>query len=215
MAVLQEYYDTLLAHFGCQFWWPGETTMEIMVGAVLTQNTSWLNVEKAIANLQKAGVLDFQTLLHLPQAVLADYIRPAGYYNLKAARLQNLLRYVDSCLDGEQDIEQFFAGDLLALRAQLLSVKGIGPETADSILLYAAKQPVFVIDAYAYRLLSRHGFVGEESSYEEMQELMMDALPADVYLFNEFHALIVAVGKEFCRKKNPNCGSCPLALFLP
>ncbi len=215
MSVLQEYYATLLDHFGHQFWWPGETTIEIIVGAVLTQNTNWQNVEKAIGNLKNAGVLDLQTLLHLPQVVLAEYIRPSGYYNLKAARLQNLLVYLDSCLDGEQDLDSFFSGDVGTLREQLLGVKGVGPETADSILLYAGHKPVFVIDAYAYRLLSRHGLVAEESSYEEMQDVLMGSLPLDVSLFNEFHALIVAVGKDFCRKKNPDCGACPLALYLP
>ncbi len=214
MSSLPEYYKALFAHFGSQHWWPGDTTIEIMVGAVLTQNTNWQNVEKAIGNLKSAGVLDFQTLLHLPQPVLADYIRPSGYYNLKAVRLQNLLVFIDSCLDEGQELDSFFLDDVDVLRGQLLSVKGIGPETADSILLYAGGKPVFVIDTYAYRLLSRHGFVGEETSYDEMRELMLDALPHEVPLFNEFHALIVAVGKEFCRKKNPDCAGCPLGSFL-
>ena len=215
MSSLQEYYDILLGHFGSQSWWPGETTIEVIVGAVLTQNTNWHNVEKAIANLKRAHVLDFQTLLHLPQADLAAYIRPSGYYNLKATRLQNLLVYIDSCLDSEQELDSFFNGETNSLREQLLHVKGIGPETADSILLYAGQKPVFVIDAYAYRLLFRHGFVGEETSYEEMQEVMVDALPLDAPLFNEFHALIVAVGKEFCKKNNPQCSDCPLVDCLP
>jgi endonuclease-3 related protein len=214
MPRLLDYYQTLLDHFGPQHWWPGETTIEVMVGAVLTQNTNWQNVEKAITNLKDAGVLEFEILLHLPQAVLAEYIRPSGYYNLKAARLQNLLVCIDSCLDCGQSVDAFFDEETAFLRDQLLAVKGIGPETADSILLYAGRKPVFVIDTYAYRLLSRHGFVGEETDYEEMQELMLDVLPRDVALYNEFHALIVAVGKAFCTKKNPKCSACPLASFL-
>ncbi len=215
MAVLEDYYKTLYDYFGPQSWWPGESIIEIMVGAVLTQNTNWQNVEKAIANLKNADVLDFQTLLLLPQSVLAEYIRPSGYYNLKAGRLKNLLIYIDSCLGSAQELETFFACELFSLREQLLSVKGIGPETADSILLYAGRKPVFVIDTYAYRLLFRHGFVGEESSYTEMQELLMNGLPLEEPLFNEFHALIVAVGKKFCKKKNPDCLDCPLNIFLP
>lgn len=214
MPTLHKYYETLFAHFGPQHWWPGETTLEIMVGAVLTQNTNWQNVEKAMDNLKQANVLDFKTLLALPQVVLAEFIRPSGYYNLKAARLQNLLVFIDSCLAPSDDLASFFSGDVDLLREQLLAVKGVGPETADSILLYAGQKPVFVIDAYAYRFLSRHGFVGEETSYEEMQELCMDALPLDVRLFNEFHALIVAVGKAFCKKKKPDCAGCPLGSFL-
>ena len=215
MPALQEYYETLLDHFGPQHWWPGETTLDILVGAVLTQNTNWQNVEKALANLKRAEVLDFRTLLSLPQPILAEYIRPSGYYNLKANRLLNLLSFIESSLAHGEDIDSFFSGDTALLREQLLSVKGVGPETADSILLYGGGRPVFVIDAYAYRLLFRHGFVAEETSYEEMQEVCMDALPLDVHLFNEFHALIVAVGKAFCKKKKPNCKDCPLACFLP
>lgn len=214
MSSPQELYTALFDHFGPQSWWPGETTIEIVVGAVLTQNTSWQNVEKAIANLKRVGVLEFKTLLELPQSVLAEYIRPSGYYNLKAARLQNLLVFMDSCLEPEQSLDSFFDADVSFLREQLLSVKGVGPETADSILLYAGHKPVFVIDAYAYRLLYRHGFVGEETNYEEMQAVFTDVLPQDEVLFNEFHALIVAVGKNYCRKKNPACELCPLASFL-
>ena len=215
MVPLTKYYDTLFAYFGPQQWWPGETTLEIIVGAVLTQNTNWQNVEKAIINLKTADALHLQTLVHLPQPVLAQHLRPSGYYNVKAIRLQNLLTFIYSHLDSTQDLDSFFKEETTLLREQLLSIKGIGPETADSILLYAGKKPVFVIDAYTHRLLSRHGFIGHESSYGEMQELMLDTLPLDEPLFNEFHALIVAVGKAFCKKKNPACTHCPLAIFLP
>jgi endonuclease-3 related protein len=215
MVPLSTYYTTLFDSFGPQFWWPGETTLEIIVGAVLTQNTNWQNVEKALTNLKTADLLHFQSLLDLPLDLLAQYIRPSGYYNLKAARLKNLLVFIHSHLDSGQDLESFFTADTALLREQLLSIKGIGPETADSILLYAGKKPVFVIDAYTHRLLSRHGFVGEESSYDEMQELMMSELPSEEPLFNEFHALIVILGKKFCKKKKPNCNDCPLAPFLP
>lgn len=209
---LEEIYRRLLDRFGPQHWWPGDTPLEIMVGAVLTQNTNWENVEKAIANLKAAGLLDLQRLAETPTGMLAELIRPSGYYNLKAGRLHNLLR----AITGEHDsLESFFAADLETLRAQLLAVKGIGPETADSILLYAGAKPTFVIDAYTHRLLLRHGLIWEESNYYEMQELFLSSLPEEVALFNEYHALIVRVGKEFCRKTKPRCAECPLLELLP
>lgn len=202
-------YQRLFDHFGPQHWWPGETPFEVMVGAVLTQNTAWTNVEKAITNLKGQGLLSFPALAALPHADLAALIRPCGYFNLKANRLHNLLVLIDNQAGG--DLERFFQTPLPELRRLLLAVKGIGPETADSILLYAAAKPAFVVDAYTHRILSRHGLVAEDGAdYHEMQELFLADLPHEVALFNEYHALIVRVGKEFCRKSQPRCAACPL-----
>lgn len=207
--VLGEIYSTLLGYYGSQNWWPADTSFEVMVGAVLTQNTNWSNVSRAIANLREDNLLSFQSLDSLPEELLAEKIRPSGYYNLKASRLKNLLALIrHEAPDG--NLAGFFSLETRVLREKLLAVKGIGPETADSILLYAAHKPVFVVDAYTYRLLSRHGLIGEETDYSEMQSLFMDNLEHDVQLFNEFHALIVRVGKEFCKKRKPRCAECPL-----
>ena len=198
--------------FGPQSWWPGDTPFEIMVGAVLTQNTGWVNVEKAIANLKNYGLLSFEMLDSLPAEVLAEQIRPCGYYNLKAGRLKNLLTLISSQFEG--DLNYFLGREVAVLRQDLLSVKGIGQETADSIILYAANQPIFVVDAYTYRILSRHGLVAEdEADYTQMQELFMDNLPVDTAMFNEYHALLVRIGKEFCKKSAPKCEECPLRGF--
>lgn len=208
-TVVKEIYTTLIEHFGAQNWWPGDTPFEVMVGAVLTQNTNWGNVIRAIENLKDENLLSFQSLDCLPEYLLAEKIRPSGYYNLKAKRLKNLLALIrQEAPDGDLDL--FFSKEAEVLREKLLSVKGIGPETADSILLYAAEKPVFVIDAYTYRILTRHGLIGEETDYREMQSLFMDNLENDVQLFNEFHALLVRVGKEFCKKNKPRCEECPL-----
>lgn len=205
---LLEIHDRLLAHFGPQHWWPGDDPFEITVGAILTQNTSWTNVEKAIANLKAAGYLSCAGLSSLPLEALAELIRPAGYFNVKARRLSNFLRMVEQQYQGD------FAGMLLEdtgiLRQRLLGVKGVGPETADSILLYAADRPVFVIDAYTHRILVRHNFIDEDTDYYGMQTLFTDVLPPARPLFNEFHALIVRTGKEFCKKAKPLCNVCPL-----
>ncbi|KAB2892114.1 MAG: endonuclease III domain-containing protein [Desulfobulbaceae bacterium] len=206
-----EVYSLLFDHFGPQGWWPGDTTIEIVVGAVLTQNTNWTNVRKAIANLQAAGLLDFALLFDLPLSVLAEYIRPSGYYNIKAKRLKNLLLMVGDRYQG--DLELLLADETGRARKNLLSVQGIGPETADSILLYAGGHPVFVIDAYTHRIFSRHGLVAEEAGYHEIQEDFERHLPRDAGLYNEFHALIVMLGKHYCKKTNPLCGSCPLRGF--
>jgi len=200
-------YRALADAFGPQHWWPGETPLEIVVGAVLTQNTNWANVEKAIINLKAHDLLDLAELASLPPEILAHHIRPAGYYNLKAKRLQNLLRLIHA---QGGDLDTFLAQPAGQLRQTLLSVKGIGPETADSIILYAANQPIFVVDAYTHRLLLRHNLISEEADYHEIQELFMDNLPPDPALFNEYHALIVSCGKQFCKKSNPNCPACPL-----
>lgn len=201
-------YEALYANFGPQGWWPGETPLEVMVGAILTQNTSWANVEKAIHNLKGAGLLTLPRLLEMPAALLAEYIRPAGYYNIKAARLHNLLRLIGDEHDG--DLDAFLNQPLHQLREQLLGVKGIGPETADAIILYAAKQPVFVVDAYTFRLLSRHDLADDSADYAGLQALFMDHLPEDAAVYGEYHALIVRACKDYCKKGKPLCEGCPL-----
>lgn len=200
-------FNFMLDHFGPQQWWPGETAIEIMVGAVLTQNTNWTNVEKAIDNLKRNNFLSVESMNNMSSTLLARCIRSAGYFNIKATRLKNLIGFIMEKYDG--DIACLLKEDTNELRKGLLSISGVGPETADSILLYAANRPVFVIDAYTYRILNRHGLVAEQASYNGLQDLFMDNLPEDEELFNEFHALIVRTGKEYCRKR-PLCNACPL-----
>lgn len=205
---LQNMYVRMLEQCGPQHWWPAETPFEVMVGAILTQNTSWRNVERAITNLRDVGLLSFEAMAALPTGLLAEYIRPAGYYNVKARRLGNLLSSISEQHNG--DLEYFLGQPLSSLREQLLAVKGIGPETADSILLYAANHPIFVVDAYTHRILSRHDLIYAECGYHELQELFMDNLPADTQLYNEYHALLVRVGNRYCKKTSPECDRCPL-----
>jgi len=204
---LMEMYRCLKDHFGPQDWWPAETPLEVMIGAILTQNTNWTNVEKAISNLRERELLSLDRLTALPTDELAVYIRPAGYYNIKAKRLKNLLNFIADEYDG--NLPAFLDQEMDAMREGLLSVNGVGHETADSIVLYAANRPLFVVDAYTHRILSRHAMASEESNYHELQALFMDHLPEDAVLYNEFHALIVLTGKNYCRKK-PRCGDCPL-----
>ena len=206
--MLTEIYRRLYDRFGPQRWWPADTPFEVMVGAVLTQNTNWTNVSRAIDNLRAAGLLDFAALEALPPAELAEYIRPAGYFRVKAGRLQNLLAMIRERFDGELD--RFLALDVPAMREHLLSVSGIGPETADSIVLYAANKPIFVVDAYTHRILSRHDVIDDEADYHAIQELFHDRLPVDARLYNEYHALLVRLGKDFCKKRRPRCQGCPL-----
>ena len=208
---LQEMYDRLYTHFGSQNWWPAETPFEVMVGAVLTQNTNWNNVERAITNLKDAEMLSLDRMSEMPVILLAEYIRPAGYYNIKAGRLQNLFQFINDYYMG--DLEKLLELPARTLREELLAVKGIGPETADSMVLYAAAKPIFVVDAYTHRILSRHEIIDEEYYYHEIQELFMDNLEENVSLFNEYHALLVRVGKEFCKKSKPACEQCPLSGF--
>ena len=207
----QELYEILFAHFGPQHWWPGETAIEIVVGAVLTQNTNWTNVATAINNLQNAGVLSYPALLEMSMEELAANIRPSGYYNIKAKRLKNLLLMIRDRYDG--NLQNLLNEETQAARKNLLSVQGIGPETADSILLYAGQHPVFVVDAYTHRIFSRHGLIAEESDYHSIQEEFTSRLPMDAALYNEYHALLVRLGKVFCKKTKPLCGNCPLRGF--
>ncbi|PID72498.1 MAG: endonuclease [Desulfobulbus propionicus] len=203
---LYEMYERLFHHYGPQHWWPAETPFEIMVGAILTQNTNWRNVEKALDALKGAGVLDLGKLVDLPVDLLAAYIRPAGYYNIKAGRLMNLCRTVASF----GTVDAFLDRPLEELRKSLLGVKGVGPETADTICLYAAGLPVFVVDTYTCRVLFRHQLIDGAVDYQTVQDFFMDSLPQDAEVFNEYHALLVQVGKDFCRKRTPDCDNCPL-----
>ena len=201
-------YEKLYAYFGPQYWWPAETAFEVIVGAILTQNTSWLNVEKAINNLKKHKLLDPSKLYKLPKDRLSKIIRPAGYYNIKAKRLKEFLNFLFDNYKG--DLKKMVSQDTVILRRQLLSVNGIGPETADSILLYALNKPVFVIDAYTKRILSRHNLIKGDASYEQAQNAFMDDFKPDEKLFNEYHALLVKLAKEFCLKNKPKCEICPI-----
>ncbi len=204
----QQAYNLLFNYYGGQNWWPAESDFEVLVGAVLTQNTNWGNVEKALTVLKQRGLLTYERLSLLSVDEIAPLIRSSGYYNLKAARLRNLFNLIDSEYEG--DFSLFQQAELYQLRQQLLSVKGIGPETADSILLYACHKPSFVVDAYTHRIFSRHNLVPEECDYHSLQESFTSSLDEDVALYNEYHALIVQVAKDFCKKKEPLCAGCPL-----
>jgi endonuclease-3 related protein len=206
------------AHFGHLHWWPGETPFEVCVGAILTQNTSWSNVERAIANLKAAGVLEARKLFALEESKLAALLRPAGYFNVKARRLRSFLRVLVEEYGG--DLGRLFAGDTAAVRERLLAINGVGPETADSMLLYAGGHHRFVIDAYTKRIFQRHGWSGTEAGYEDLQrlcELALDHKPRGERLdyWQDYHAQLVNVGKDFCRTRQPRCAECPLNLLLP
>ena len=201
-------YNLLYARFGPRHWWPGDTKIEIILGAILTQNTAWANVEKAIENLKKEKVLAVNKLSGISEKKLARLIRPSGYYNIKADRIKNFLRFLNTRYQGS--IDKMFRSRLYKLREELLAVKGIGRETADSILLYAGDKPIFVVDAYTKRVFSRHGFINKDADYEETQALFMDNLGKNKRLFNEFHALIVELGKFMCKSKKPLCSMCPI-----
>jgi endonuclease-3 related protein len=204
---LTEIYELLYRHFGPQHWWPGQSALEIIVGAILTQNANWGNVEKAINNLKAAKSLSVESLHSMDVLKLAQLIRPAGYYNLKAKRLKNFINRLVEDFNGEMRALRRL--DTESLRERLLSIKGIGPETADSILLYAFEKPVFVVDAYTARVAVRHGLIEPSVDYESLRELFQSNLPQEIQLFNEYHALLVRVGKEFCRPR-AKCTGCPL-----
>ena len=204
---LNEIYRLLYASYGSQHWWPASSGFEVIIGAVLTQNTNWGNVEKALANLKKTGLLKPEKLRDIKIEKLAELIRPAGYFNIKANRLKNLVNWLFENYQG--CIENLDSAGTRRLRDELLSVKGIGPETADSILLYALDRPVFVVDAYTARVMARHHLIEPPFDYEQLQELFASNLPQDFKLFNEYHALLVKVGKEHCKPK-ARCSGCPL-----
>lgn len=203
-------FDVLLDAHGPQQWWPGETPFEIMVGAVLTQNTAWSNVERAIANLVERDRLDPERILAARMDHLAGWLRPSGYFNIKAKRLKNFCEWYLAA--GGYDVLQAQPTD--ALRSALLSVNGVGPETADDILLYAFGRPVFVIDAYTRRLFSRLGLAAGDERYDELRLAIEAKLGPDVALFNEYHALIVQHAKDICRPK-PRCEVCVLCNRCP
>ncbi|HEX9024553.1 MAG TPA: endonuclease III domain-containing protein [Geobacteraceae bacterium] len=200
-------YELLLERYGPRHWWPAETPFEVCVGAILTQNTNWGNVEKAIFNLKRAGLLSAVALRDVPVEKLAEAIRPAGYYNVKSERLKGFISWLFANYGGS--VEEMAEAEWSALREELLKVRGIGPETCDSILLYACGKPTFVVDAYTKRLLASLGLISGNEGYKEVRRLFMDNLPHDVTLFNEYHALIVQHAKEHCRKR-PRCAGCAL-----
>jgi len=208
-TVLHDYYTVLLNHLGPSGWWPAQTPFEVAVGAILTQNTAWTNVERAITALKGANALDPHAMWALPEAVLAELIRPAGYFRVKAKRLRHFLAFL---MEHGGNMEALT--ELPHIRQRLLEVRGIGPETADSILLYALGLPFFVVDAYTRRIFHRHGLIPEDIPYDELQAVFHDALPPDVPLYQEFHALIVRAAKAWCRTR-PRCPECPLADLLP
>ena len=209
--VLLRIYEELYKKFGPQGWWPAETPFEVIVGAVLTQNTAWGNVERALRNLKGGGALSPQRIAEMQQRELQELIRPAGYFRVKAERLKAVVEFLLEEFEGS--VEKMASKPLEELRPKLLRVKGIGPETADSILLYACEKPIFVVDAYTRRALGRHGLVRDGAPYEEIQSIFMEALPKDVELFKEYHALLVKLGKTHCRPK-ARCEGCPLKGML-
>ena len=205
-AALRRLYGVLLRAFGPQRWWPGESPFEVMVGAVLTQNTNWRNVQRAIDNLRGRGLLEPRRLARLSEAELARLIRPAGFFRVKARRLKALIDWLTSPAGG--DLRRLRRRPLAGLRHELLGISGVGPETADSILLYALGKPTFVVDAYTRRVLRRHGLIDERAAYEDIKVLFESSLPRRVNSYNEYHALLVELGKRYCRPR-PRCGECP------
>lgn len=200
-------YRALDDHFGNLRWWPGDSPLEIIIGAILTQNTAWQNVEKAIASMKTSRLLSAEALFAISESDLAEQIRPSGYYHIKARRLKAFLAFLQDLFQG--NLDGMLKEDTKTLREKLLQVKGIGEETADSILLYAGGKPIFVVDSYTRRILMRHGIIREKITYGEIQSLFMKHLPHNAPLYNQYHALLVNTGKNYCRKK-PRCQECPL-----
>ena len=206
-------YHHLFTRYGPQHWWPGDTPFEVIVGAILTQSTAWTNVEKAIGNLKQAGALSATALRAMPDDELAGFVRPSGYFNVKARKLKTFVTWLERrCGD---DLDALFKTDTMTLREELLAVYGIGEETADSVLLYAGEKPVFVIDAYTRRIVDRLGIDPGGTTYGDYQRRFMNNLPADTRLYNEYHALIVRHGKDTCLKTRPKCDGCCLNPGLP
>ena len=215
---LRRAYGLMRRRFGHLHWWPGDTPFEVCVGAILTQNTSWSNVERAIANLKGAGVLEPRALFDLPEHRLAGLLRPAGYFNVKARRLRAFLEVLVRAFDS--NLPRLLGGPVEEARDRLLAIHGIGPETADSMLLYAGAQHRFVVDAYTRRIFARHGWCAPDAGYDEVQQLCETALnhrPVSQRLdyWQDYHAQLVMVGKEFCRPRQPRCDQCPLEPLLP
>ncbi len=213
MAPFHAVYKKLYTTFGPQSWWPGETPLEVIIGAVLVQNTSWRNVSGVIEALKKEHLLSIEKLESLPTEELEARLRPVGYFRIKAKRLRHVLEYLRESCNG--DLETLFRRPVEALRNELLAVHGIGPETADSILLYAGNLPVFVVDAYTCRIALRHGWIAPNDDYHAVQKRFLATLPEDRQLYNEFHALMVRLGKDYCKRSKPRCDACPLKEWLP
>ncbi len=243
-AQIRTFYETLFAAWGRQHWWPARTRIEVIAGAILTQNTAWTNVERALASLRRTRVLSLKGLRRTPEEQLAQLVRSSGYFRQKARRLKNFVSFLDERYGGSLD--RMFAASTQDLRQELLALNGIGPETADSILLYAGNHPVFVVDAYTRRIVERHEILPATAKYDEIRALFERALrkcPAGsgqgpdqrrgpegschspspmstckraplVQVFNEMHGLIVGVGKNYCLKRKPLCEACPLGPFL-
>ncbi len=208
---LRRLYSLMAGHFGPTGWWPGDSAFEIAVGAILTQNTAWVNVEKAIANLKREGLLSPQDILESPIETIERALRPSGYFRVKARRLRSFCAYLVECHGGS--LGRMSRRPLDELRPELLAVHGIGPETADDILLYACGHPVFVVDTYTRRILSRHGLVPNDIGYEPLRALFERHLDPDVDVFKEYHGLVVLTGNRYC-KAIPRCGECPLRRML-
>ncbi len=207
-------YSVLLNEFGHRSWWPAETPFEVTIGAILTQNTNWANVEAAIANLKAAHCLSAQRIVAIDLKELQKLVRPAGYFRQKAKRLKILSEWIYEKCDDDVNLDNLKGMTLDFIREELLSLKGIGPETADSILLYALHKPVFVVDAYTARILGRHGLIFPDSGYDDIQVEITAHLPEDVDLFSDYHAQFVELGKRFCKKSRPRCEKCPVAVVL-
>ncbi|MBC9784842.1 endonuclease III domain-containing protein [Heliobacterium chlorum] len=210
-TLLLEIYQRLLNSYGARHWWPAESTFEVVIGAILTQNVAWKNVETAIENLKRENQISFEALASIAQPELADLIRSTRYYNQKAARLQEFARLI--LVEYEGKLENLFQPDVPELRKRLLDIRGIGKETADSIILYAAQKPIFVVDAYTRRTFSRVGLLPTDATYEAMQDLFANHLDEDLYLFQEYHAQIVGHGNRVCLARRPRCFECPLGEY--
>ena len=209
---LRQFYATLLESFGPQGWWPARTRWEVILGAILTQNTTWRNATLALKNLRKAGLLAQRSLRQVPLAELEQLVRPAGFYRQKAKTLHNFANWIDQAHGGSLD--SLFSLSVEQARGQLLALNGIGPETADAILLYSGRQPVFVADAYTRRILSRHQLLPQEADYDSAQRFLHQHLPPEEGMFNEFHALLVEAAKRFCHRNVARCEECPLGKYL-
>jgi endonuclease III related protein len=210
---LNRYYERLLEKLGPQGWWPGETRLEVILGAILTQNTTWRNAALAVAKLREAGLLQLGRLREEPETRLQALIRPAGFFRQKSRTIRAFVDWLDAAHGGS--LRRMFARSAGELRSAMLGIKGLGPETVDAILLYAGRKPVFVADAYTRRVLARHGMLAVGNTYAEAQEFIHRHLAADLAVYNEFHALLVEVGKRHCTKDAPRCNHCPLESFLP
>ena len=211
--LLFRYYSVLRGRFGPQQWWPARTRLEVILGAILTQNTAWHNATLALRNLRKSGLLSWQGLRRAGLPSLETCVRPAGFYRQKARTIRDFVDWLARQHAGS--LYRLFTLPADELRRQLLNLRGLGPETVDAILLYAAERPLFVADAYTRRVLARHGFVSAAADYHKTQEFLHTHLPRDAALFNEFHALLVEVGKKHCKPQSPACAGCPLEEFLP